>query len=220
MLLCLALQILQCQCRCKADAKHMQNAACIAECRCRLQIALQNCRSENTWLRSQTACAPEALGRIQSLTRIPPGLGCWVEGPWRRSLQRGNVTNMVATSLRNGSKIVPKWSQHGCQMGPGGLLEASWRSIGALKEVWSAKWGPHMGHSWTSLGSLLGPKKVVLNGSWPLQEEFQERFQPSWGPKGSQKGGQEGPKSSPRGDSSSKRDLFEKYCFSIEFIVF
>ena len=32
MLLCLALQILQCQCRCKADAKHMQNAECIAEC--------------------------------------------------------------------------------------------------------------------------------------------------------------------------------------------
>ena len=79
--------------------------------------------------------------RIQSLTRIPPGLGCWVEGPWRRCLQRENVTNIVATSLRNGSKIIPKWSQHGCQMGPGGLLEASWRSLGALRKAWSAKGG-------------------------------------------------------------------------------
>ena len=41
--------------------------------------------------------------RIQSLARIPPGLGQWIEGPWRKSLQRGNVTNMVATSLRNRS---------------------------------------------------------------------------------------------------------------------
>ena len=136
MLLCLALQILQCQCRCKADAD-----------------------SENTQLRSQTACAPEALGRIQSLTRIPPGLGCWVEGPWRRCLQRENVTNIVATSLRNGSKIVPKWSQHGCQMGPGGLLEASWRSLGALRKAWSAKgglpvdYGRLLDASWSDLGA-------------------------------------------------------------------
>ena len=76
-----------------------------------------------------------------SLTRIPPGLGCWIEGPWRRSLQRGNVTNMVATSLRNCSNMAPKLCQHGCQLGPGGLLEASWRPLGALKRAWSTKGG-------------------------------------------------------------------------------
>ena len=47
-------------------------------------------------------------------SRIPPGLGPWIEGPWRRSLQRGYVTNMVATLHRNGFKIDPKWCQYGC----------------------------------------------------------------------------------------------------------
>ena len=36
------------------------------------------------------------------------------------------VKQSVATSLRNDSKNAPKWNQHGCQIGPGGLLEASW----------------------------------------------------------------------------------------------
>ena len=100
-------------------------------------------------------------------------------------------------------------------------LEASWRPLGGLLEPLKRLGRPRggfqglMGRSWTPLGALLGPKKVVLNGSWPLQEEFQDRFQPSWGPKGSRKGGQEGPKSSPRGDSSSKRDFFKKYCFAM-----
>ena len=81
-----------------------------------------------------------------------------MEGPWRRCLQRENVTNIVATSLRNGSKIVHKWSQHGCQMGPGGRLEASWRSLGALRKAWSAKgglpvdYGRLLDASWSDLG--------------------------------------------------------------------
>ena len=41
--------------------------------------------------------------------------------------------------------------------------------------------------SWIALGSLRSRKKILPNGSWPLQEEFQDRFQPSWGPKGSQR---------------------------------
>ena len=39
MLLCLALQILQCHCRCKADAKHIQNAECRMHCRLQMQNA-------------------------------------------------------------------------------------------------------------------------------------------------------------------------------------
>ena len=70
---------------------------------------------------------------------------------------------------------------------------ASWRPLG---EVWEA--------SWSALGRLQDQKKVLPNGSWPVQEEFQERFQPSWRPKGSQKGRQKGGKSSSRGDLSSK----------------
>ena len=136
------------------------------------------------------------------LTRIPPGLGPWIEGPWRRSVQRGNVTNTAATSLRNGLTISPKWHQYGCQMGPGGLLEGSWRPIGALKRLGRPRGGFQgcVGRSWTPLRAFLEPKKVVLNGSWQLQEEFQDRFQLSQGPKSSQKGGPEGPKSSPRDD--------------------
>ena len=30
-------------------------------------------------------CAPGALGRIQALSRVPPGLGPWIEGPWQRT---------------------------------------------------------------------------------------------------------------------------------------
>ena len=140
---------------------------------------------------------------IQSLARIPPGLGHWIEGPWRKSLQRGNVTNIVATWLRNCSSMTTKLYQHGFQMEPGGLLEVSWRSLGALKKAWLAKGGLPDAYetlleaSWGALGA----KKVVLNGSWPLQEKFQDRFQPSWGPKGSQKGAQMGSKTESRNDS-------------------
>ena len=77
-----------------------------------------------------------------------------MQGPWRRSIQRGNVTNMVATSLRNCSKMAPKWLPNGSQIGPGGLLEGSWRSLGALKKAWSAK------------GGLPGAYGALLEASW------------------------------------------------------
>jgi len=49
-----------------ADAEQMQNAACRMQMQnaLQMQIAVQNCRSENTLVISETACAPEALGRI------------------------------------------------------------------------------------------------------------------------------------------------------------
>ena len=64
------------------------------------------------------------------------------------------MTNMVATSLRNGSKMVPKWYQHGWEMGPGGLLEALWRPFEDLKKAWSAK------------GGLPGADGALLDASW------------------------------------------------------
>ena len=95
---------------------------------------------------------------------------------------------MVATSLRNGSKIIPKWSQHGCQMGPGGLLEASWRSLGAglggprrapeqlwrplggVLEAWEhlrgvlVAPGAFAESSWSHLGTLVGPNGSHFGG--------------------------------------------------------
>ena len=37
--------------------------------------------------------------------------------------------------------------------------------------------------SWTALGGLWSRKKLVLNGSWPVQEGFQDRFHPKRVPK-------------------------------------
>ena len=168
-----------------------------------MQNALQNADAESTLMLSQTACAPEALGRIQSLTRILPGLGCWVEGPVRRCLQRENVTNMVATSLRNYSKMIPKWSQHGCQMGPGGLLAASWRSLGALKKAWSAKgglpvaYGTLLDASWGALGT----EKSSLERLLAAPRGTPRQFSAIWGAKRL-------PKGRPRGSQiESKRRL-------------
>ena len=123
-------------------------------------------------------------------------------------------------------EMVPKLLKNGTNMAAKLALEPSCRPLGGLLELLKRLGRPRGGfqglmeRSWTPLGSLLGPKKEDLNGSWPLQEEFQDRFQPSWGPKGSRKGGQEGPKSSPRGDSSSKRDFFKKHCFSYNSLIF
>ena len=116
-----------------------------------------------------------------------------MQGPWRRSIQRGNVTNMVATSLRNCSKMAPKWFPNGSQMAPKLALEASWTALGGLLEFLVRLGRPRgdfqglMGRSWKPLGSLLGLKKEVLNGSWPLQDEYQDSFQTPWGQKAVQR---------------------------------
>ena len=96
--------------------------------------------------------------------------------------------NIASKWLQNGSKMVPTWLPNGAWRRLGGVLEPLkrlGRQRGGFKGL--------TGRSWTPLGPLSGPKKVLLNSSWPLQEEVQDRFQPSWGPKGSRKGGQEGP---------------------------
>ena len=168
MLLCLALQILQCQCRCKAVAKHMQNAECIAECRCRMQIALQSCRSENTRLKSQTACAPEALGQIVNASRIPPRplagqrleatgqqLEAWKAPPessWRR---------LGTSKTSSGELLGSSWR----------LTEPSWRLLenlggvlGALGAVLEASWEV-LGRSWRRMRGVLEDPWVVLEPS-------------------------------------------------------
>ena len=53
-----------------------------------------------------------------------------------------------------GAKWVPKQTSGESQIGPGGLLEGSWRSLGALKKAWSAK------------GGLPGAYGALLEASW------------------------------------------------------
>ena len=156
--------------------------------------------------------APPEVGG-GSLTRIPPGLGCWIEGPWPRSLQRANVTNMVATSLQNGSKMAPTWCQHGCQMGPGGVLEASWRPLGALKKAWSAKeglpgaYGALLDASWGALGAEKSNLERLLAAPRGIPRQVSAILGAKKAPEREAKS----PKSSPRGFPSSKRDSVKKY---------
>ena len=84
--------------------------------------------------------------------------------------------------------------------GPGSLLGCSWVTLGSLfGDPWA---------SWIALGGFGGRKKVVVNGSWPLQEEFQDRFQLFGGTKGSQKDAQEGAKTSSKVIQAQKYDFF------------
>ena len=118
-----------------------------------------------------------------------------------RALGRGPLAKEPSARKldQRGGNIASKWLQNGSPKEPTWLPNGPWRPLGGLLEPLKRLGRPRggfqglMGRSWTPLGALLGPKKVVLNGSWPLQEEFQDRFQPSWGPKDSRKGGQEGP---------------------------
>ena len=88
---------------------------------------------------------------------------------------------------QNGSKMAPKWCQHGCQMGPGGVLEASWRRVGAIKKAWSAKgglpgaYGALLEASWGALGGVLERSWTVLEAPWTAKgrpKEAQEA--PKW----------------------------------------
>ena len=111
----------------------MQNADCRMQMQNaqQMQIALQNCRAESTQKLSETACAPEALGRILSLTRIPLGLGYWAKGTWEtfRMLfggALGGLFHVLGVSWRGPGEG---------QKGPGEALEASWRPLGELLEA-------------------------------------------------------------------------------------
>ena len=79
--------------------------------------------------------------RIQSLTRIPPGLGYWAKGPWETSRRLfggalGGLFHVLGVSWRGPGEG---------QKGPGEALEASWRPLGDLLEA-----------SWSSKGRLVG----------------------------------------------------------------
>ena len=116
---------------------------------------------------------------------------------------------------QHGGNIASKWLQNSSKMEPTWLPNGPWRPCGGLLKLLKGLGRPsggfqgRMGRSWTPLGALLGPKKEVLNGSWPLQEGFQDRFQPSRGPKGSRKGGPEGSQRAHRGAPEGPGEALE-----------
>ena len=96
-----------------------------------------------------------------------------------------------------GANMVPKWLPNVSQSVKNRSREASWTLLGVS---WPRSWKP--------LGTLLDgsrtEKKLLLSGSWLLQEEVQERFQPSRGPSNSQNGARACPNSGSRSDPNLK----------------
>ena len=62
----------------------------------------------------------------------------------------GRTSKMTPTWLQNGTKTAAKWGPEAL----GGVLEPSWKPLGALKKAWSAK------------GGLPGAYGALLDGSW------------------------------------------------------
>ena len=162
-----------------------------------------------------------AIGFISSLTRMPPGLGPWSEGPWRRSLQRGFVTNMVATSLRHGSQMVPTWLPNGPWRLLGGLLEASWRPLGALKKAWSAKgvlpvaYGALLDASWSALGAEQSSLERLLAAPRGIPRQVSAILGAKKGPKRKAKRAQHRVQEATRAENVISS---ETVVFSIDFI--
>ena len=99
------------------------------------------------------------------------------------------------------SKWGPKWSPNGSQMAPQRPLGASWPAEGLLERSWRAP-GELLERSW----AVLGPKKVIGNGSWTAQGLRGDWFQHGLGVKCPPKVGPRGvPKSGPESGPGSKR---------------
>ena len=134
------MQMQNAECRCRMQ---MQNADCIAE----LQIRKHSAEISNG-LRARSA-GPDLIAHAHSA-----GPGALDRGPLakkpsaRKSDQHG--CNIAPNLLQNCTKL----HQHGCHMVLGSLLEASWRSLGAIKKAWSAK------------GGLPGAYGTLLDASW------------------------------------------------------
>ena len=76
----------------------------------------------------------------------------------------------------------PRGGPKGPQGGSGGVLEASWRRVGAIKKAWSAKGGLQglPGRSWERLGALLGASWSALGPSWRPPGRPKAAPNPKW----------------------------------------
>ena len=81
-------------------------------------------------------------------------------------------------------------------MGPGGLLEVSWRSLGALRKAWSAKWGLPVDYgrlldaSWSDLGAEKSCLERLLAAPRGIPRQVSAILEAKNLPKGFPKGGQ------------------------------
>ena len=118
------------------------------------------------------------------------GWGALGEGAFSKQRFQTLFPTSFATSL--------KLYQNVCQIGPGGVLEASWRALGALTKAWSAQVGlpgasgSLLERSWNALGGLWGRKDVIerlLAGPRRIPREFSAILGaeglPKWRPSGS-----------------------------------
>ena len=85
-----------------------------------------------------TRSAPLSGAADSIASRIPPGLGPWIEGPWRRDVRGTMAWDLI-------SRVA--WMQKPL----GGLLEVSWGSFLA---------------SWGSPRAALGRSRAVLGRPW------------------------------------------------------
>ena len=120
---------------------------------------------------------------------------------------------LVPKWLNIDHQFAPFWSKkNGSKIDLKSVLEPTW---GVEKSV-QAAFGL-LEASWSALGGLQGPKKVIGNGSWTAQGRQGDWFQRSWGPKGSQKGVQNGAKIEHRRRPEPKTRFFQKPLFFNEF---
>ena len=76
-------------------------------------------------------------------------------------------------SVRNIMILSPQAPLERPKSSPGGLLGVSWTPLSSRRPLEAL-----LEASGNAPGGLLDRNKLLLNGSWALQEKFQDRFQP------------------------------------------
>ena len=111
--------------------------------------------------------------------------------------------------------MVPELFQNGANMVANWALEASWRSLGALKKAWSAKgglpgsYGALFDASWGALGAEKSSLERLLAAPRGIPRQVSAILEAKSLPKGFPKGEQTRSKS----DSSSKTRFLQKLLF-------
>ena len=115
----------------------------------------------------------------------------------KRDQHGGNIASKLPL---NDSKIVPTWLPNGAWRPLGGLLEVSWRSLGALKKAWLAKGGLPDAYeklleaSWGALGAKKSSLERLLAAPREIPRQVSAILGAKRLPKGSPRGSKIEPK--------------------------